>query len=119
MNDALKNNRSITALENINASVETVEHVTFGGYNIGSRGYEPEIIGTIFGTKENRLSNPVQGRSGVFAVEPLLFTPAVLLEEIGMMRQQMQMMFQRNMVENMRNAKENRAKIVDNRAFYF
>jgi len=119
MNGALKTNRSFSALEAIDAEIETIDIVSFAGYSVGSRGYEPEVIGTLFGTQQNHLSNPIKGRSGVFAVEPLVFTPVPALEDVALMRQQMQMMFQRGMVENLRNAQENRAKIVDNRAFYF
>jgi peptidyl-prolyl cis-trans isomerase D len=119
MNNALKTNRSITSLENMNASIETVEHLAFSAYGIGSKGYEPEVVGSIFGTKENRLSNPIQGRTGVFVVEPLRFTPAEMLENTDVIKMQMQMMFQRGMIENIRMAKENKVKIVDNRPFYF
>jgi len=120
MNEALQANRSIEALERINAEVETHDFVSFAGYNVGPmRNFEPEVIGTIFGTPENRLSNPVQGRTGVFAVQPLHFTPAEPLQDIEFMRMQLRMMFERGMVESLHNAKESGAKIVDNRAFYF
>jgi parvulin-like peptidyl-prolyl isomerase len=119
MNSALKTNRSLAALENINAEVETVDHISFNTYGFGSKGYEPEVIGTIFGLKENQLSNPIKGRSGVFVAEPLHFSPAEPLENADIIRMQMQMMFQQRMVENLRGAKENRAKITDNRAFFF
>jgi peptidyl-prolyl cis-trans isomerase D len=119
MQAVLKSNHSIAALENIGAEVETVEHVTFGAYGVGERNFEPELIGTIFGTPENHLSNPVQGRSGVFVAQPLQFTPAEPLEDVSPMKNQRRMMFQRSMLENMRNAKEKGAKIVDNRAWYF
>jgi peptidyl-prolyl cis-trans isomerase D len=119
VNNVLKTNRSMDALGNIGAEVETVTHVAFGGYSVGMRHFEPELIGTIFGTQVNRLSNPVQGRSGVFVAQPLEFMPVEPLEDITLMRRQLMMMFQRGMVESMRNAKENRLKIVDNRAFFF
>ncbi|MDR0438205.1 MAG: peptidylprolyl isomerase [Bacteroidales bacterium] len=119
MNGAFKTNRTIAALESINAEVETIDHLNFHAYGFGSRGFEPEVVGTIFGTKENRVSNPIQGRSGVFVVEPTNFTPAEPLNDVSVIRMQMQMMFQRGIIEAIRAAKEERAKIVDNRAFYF
>jgi peptidyl-prolyl cis-trans isomerase D len=120
MNAALRTNRSIAALENINAEIDHIDHLTFNAYGFAAKGFEPEVIGTIFGTKENHLSNPIKGRmAGVFVVEPLRFTPAEPLENMDMFKAQLQMIFQRGMVENIRMAKENRAKIVDNRAFYF
>ena len=119
MNSALSTNRSISALEAINADVETVDFVTFSGYNVGTRGFEPELIGTVFGTAENRLSNPIRGRSGVFVAQPLRFTAIAPLENIEFMRQQMQFMFERGMLERVRSAKESNARIVENRAFYF
>jgi peptidyl-prolyl cis-trans isomerase D len=119
MNTVLKANRSIDALGNIGAEVETVDFVAFGGYSVGARSFEPELIGTIFGTPENRLSNPVQGRSGVFVAQPLHFTPVEPLLDVELMRNQIMMMFQRGMTETMRNARENATKIVDNRAFFF
>ncbi|MCL2682024.1 MAG: SurA N-terminal domain-containing protein [Bacteroidales bacterium] len=119
MNGAFKTNRTIAALESVNAEVETVDHLSFNAYGFGSRGFEPEVVGTIFGTKESRVSNPIQGRSGVFVVEPTNFTPAEPLDDVNVIRMQMQMMFQRGMVEAIRRAKEERAKIIDNRAFYF
>ena len=119
MNGALQNNRSMSALESIDAEIETIEMISLGGFSVGTKGYEPELIGTIFGMPQNRLSNPVKGRSGVFAAEPLLFAPIEPLETPDFMRQQLHGMFQRNMVESLRSAKENNAKIVDNRAFFF
>jgi hypothetical protein len=119
MNSALSANRSISALEAINADVETVDFVTFSGYNVGTRGFEPELIGTIFGTAENRLSNPIRGRSGVFVAQPLRFTPIAPLEDVELMRMQLQFMFERGMLERVRSAKESNARIVENRAFYF
>ena len=120
MNDALSANRSISALEGINASIETTDFVTFTGYSVGARGFEPELIGTIFGTAENRLSQPIRGRSGVFVAQPLnISTGEVLEENIELLREQMQLMFERGMVERIRQAQERNARIVENRAFYF
>jgi peptidyl-prolyl cis-trans isomerase D len=119
MNAALKSNRSIAALESINAEIETVDQISFNAFSFGTKGYEPEVVGTAFGTKENSLSNPIQGRSGVFVVEPQRFTPAEPLDDVSIIRSQLQMMFQRGLIEGLRVAKENNAKITDNRAFYF
>jgi parvulin-like peptidyl-prolyl isomerase len=119
MNNTLRTNRSIVALENIGAEVETIEHLNFNAFSLGGRGFEPEVIGATFGTRENQVSNPIRGRSGVFVVQPLQFRPAERLEDLEMLRTQMLMRFQQQMVESMRIAKENNAKITDNRAFYF
>jgi peptidyl-prolyl cis-trans isomerase D len=120
MNNALSTNRSMAALEGINASIENTDFVAFTGYNVGVRGFEPELIGTIFGTGENRLSQPIRGRSGVFVAQPLSITATTApLENIEFMREELQFTFERGMVERLRNAKERNARIVENRAFYF
>ncbi len=119
MNGALKTNRTMTELESLNANVETVDLLMFNSYSVGSKGYEPEVVGTIFGSPENKVSNAIKGRSGVFVVEPLQFTPAEALEDMTLIQRQLQMMFQQNMVETMRMATESKAKITDNRSFYF
>jgi len=121
MNSALSTNRSMAALEAIDASIENTDVVTFAGYNVGTRGFEPELIGAIFGTSENRLTQPIRGRTGVFVAQPSNFTVAEPLEaeDVELVRGQMQLMFERGMVERLRQAKERNARIVENRAFYF
>ncbi|MDR2907025.1 MAG: peptidylprolyl isomerase [Bacteroidales bacterium] len=119
MNDAIKANRSISALETLNAEVETIDQLNFNAYSFGTKGYEPEVVGTAFGKNVNQLSNPIKGRSGVFVIQTMQYIPAEVMEDMSMIQAQMKMMFQQSMVETIRSAMESNAKIVENRAFYF
>lgn len=119
MNNAMQSNRSLAALSTLGADIDTIDQLNFNAYGFGNKGYEPDVVGSVFGTTENTVSAPIQGRSGVFVVQPTTFTKPEAPEMIDIFKSQMTMMFQQRMLESMRVAMENGAKIKENRAFYY
>ena len=49
--------------------VQTAENVSFAAYRFGNAGNEPAVIGATMALENDELSEPVQGRSGVFVVK--------------------------------------------------
>ncbi|MDE5703818.1 MAG: peptidyl-prolyl cis-trans isomerase, partial [Bacteroidales bacterium] len=98
-------------------SADRAENVTFNGYAFGSRGYEPVLIGTVFGLKEGQLSNPVKGNSGVY----VLTTESMTVGDANpdFMRFQLSQTFQQRTLNWVRAALGESYGIEDNRAMYF
>lgn len=96
---------------------EQAEDVMFNGYSFGARGYEPALIGTLFGLNEGQLSKPVKGNSGVY----VLASEGVTVGdgEPDMIRFQMMQMFQQRTFNFVRAALGEDYGIKDNRAMYF
>ena len=57
------------AAEILEKPVQTAENVTFAAYRFGNSGNEPAVIGATMALEDNELSEPIQGRSGVFVVK--------------------------------------------------
>ncbi len=57
------------AAEVLGKSVQTAEGVTLSAYRFGNAGNEPAVIGTALALAEGEVSEPVQGRSGVFMLK--------------------------------------------------
>ena len=49
--------------------VQTAENVTFAAYRFGNAGNEPAVIGATMALENDELSQPIQGRAGVFVVK--------------------------------------------------
>ena len=49
--------------------VQTAENVTFTAYRFGNAGNEPAVIGATMALENDELSQPIQGRAGVFVVK--------------------------------------------------
>jgi len=49
--------------------VQTASDVTLENPSVASAGYEPKVVGTAFGTAENKLSAPIEGNASVFVVK--------------------------------------------------
>ncbi|MDE6440170.1 MAG: peptidylprolyl isomerase, partial [Bacteroidales bacterium] len=98
-------------------TADQAENVTFNGYAFGARGYEPALIGTLFGLKEGQLSKPVKGNSGVY----VLASEGLTVGEGNpdMIRFQMMQSFQQRTFNLVRAALGEDYGIKDNRAMYF
>lgn len=102
-----------------NKTVDSANNVGFMAYGFGDRGYEPELVGRMFGMKINQISKPLQGNSGVYVMQ--LDAMNVVPAEGGyeFIEVQAKNAFEQGMGAQVRGALEKAAEITDNRAFYF
>lgn len=102
-----------------NLRVDTVSGITFYANSLGGYGYEPEVIGGVFGSKQNVLSKPLKGNAGVFIVNVTNINRMENPENIEFVKTQMSSSFQNGMTASIRTALEKLGNIVDNRELYF
>lgn len=57
------------AAEILGKPVQTAENVTLASFRFGNAGNEPAVIGTALALAEGELSEPIQGRTGVFVLK--------------------------------------------------
>jgi peptidyl-prolyl cis-trans isomerase D len=57
------------AAEALNQKVQNVERVSLSDSRFGNAGMEPAVIGKVLALGENEVSEPVQGKTGVFMVK--------------------------------------------------
>jgi len=60
-----------TIAEKLNVEVEELTRLTFASYSISSYGFEPKLLGNIFGLKLNNISKAIQGNNSVFIIQVL------------------------------------------------
>lgn len=101
------------------ASVDTLDYITFSSYSMPGYGPEPEVIGTLFTLKENVLSDPLKGKSGVFVlqVDSIIKAPEVKDYSTGI--KQSLTTFKSRVTYDVYNALEKKADIEDNRILYY
>lgn len=95
------------------------EEITFGSYVFGTRGYEPALIGTVFGMKAGSISAPVKGNSGIYILSLESMNKGIEAMPIEMVRMQMNQTFLQKVTNVVKTALQEDYKVVDNRAFFF
>jgi len=102
-----------------NTVVDTVPQLNFAAYNVGRKGYEPDVIGTAFTMKKAAVSKPIKGYSAVYVicVDDIIKAPAA--KDYTMVKMQMESMFQQRVGNDAYKAIQEKAKIVDNRIFFY
>lgn len=100
-------------------SVDTLDYISFSSYSLPGYGPEPEIIGTLFTLKENVLSDPLKGKSGIFvlSVDSILKAPEVKDYKTNI--NQTLTTFKSRVTYDVYNALEKKADIEDNRILYY
>jgi peptidyl-prolyl cis-trans isomerase D len=119
LNTALASTKDLYQLAaKFNTQVDTVGNLTFTGYNLGRRGYEPEVIGSIFAMKKAAVSKALKGNMGVYVVivDDIVKAPAAV--DYTMVRMQMQGTYQQRLGD-ITKIIQDKAKIEDNRLFFF
>ena len=100
-------------------SVDTIPQINFAGSNLGRRGYEPEVIGTIFTLKKGAVSKPIKGNSSVYIVtvdDEIAAPPA---KDFTMVKMQFDQMYQQRVQNDVFRVLKEKAKITDNRIFFY
>ncbi len=97
--------------------VDTV-NVAFSGSNLPNHGYEPKIVGAIFGSKEGKVSKPQQGEQAVYVFVVDKFNTAPQTTDFDKQKRDMAMLFQ-SRVNSIPSVLEQKAHITDNRFMFY
>jgi peptidyl-prolyl cis-trans isomerase D len=100
-------------------SVDTLDYITFSSYSVPGYGPEPVIIGTLFTLKENVLSDPIQGKAGVFVMQVDSIINAPEVKDYKTNISQAYTTFKSRVTYDVYNALEKNAEIEDNRISYY
>ena len=120
LNKVLSQTKDLYQLANqFNTKVDTVEQLNFASYNIGRKGYEPEVIGTAFSLKENVISKPIKGYSGVYIVNIDKIITAPETKDYTNVILQMQNMYQQRVSNDVFRVLQDKTKITDNRILFY
>lgn len=103
--------------QKVGATVQPVENIVFSNPIIPGVAQENSVIGTVFGTQVNKLSQPVQGEAGVYVVSPKAFAaPAPLANTFKQKQDMLLGVSQRSLgasfqvLQEMADIKDNRVK---------
>ncbi len=118
MNEKLESGADLeTIAQEINATVQSAENITFASFQVPGAGVEPALVAAAVYTPVNQVSKPVKGNNGVYVVrvnniETIEVSPENIVNELN---QNLTMKVDYQLVESMR---EN-AEIVDRRAQFY
>lgn len=119
-NNALNQNKDIyTFASKFNSKVDTTDMLNFASFNLGNRGYEPEVIGTAYATKLNTISKPIKGYSGVYVVHVDELEKAPETNNFMTIFMQLQNNFEQRVNSNLFRAIQDKAEIIDNRIMFY
>ena len=104
------------AAEILEKPVQTAENVTFAAYRFGNSGNEPAVIGATMALEDNELSEPIQGRSGVFVVKAGTKTTAEAEFNADLEKQQLVSRIAYSLPYQAIALIQEKADVVDNRA---
>ena len=82
-------------------------------------GYEPKVIGAVFGLKPNTLSKPIQGNGGVFIVMPETLEAATVAPDLRMAKMQLESQYGSGLEYGLFNSIKKHLEIKDNRSDFF
>lgn len=107
------------AAQKLGDSLSTVQNVTFSNPMISGAGYEPELVGAVFGSEPGKIGGPVKGMTGVFGFSVQHFSdpapitdPAETKEALGNRVRQQYMGF-------LFEALQDKTKVIDHRAKFY
>lgn len=105
--------------EEFTLTVQSVERLSFADFNISGIGREPELIGAIYGSKLNVLSEPVSGESGVFMFVLEAMTPAPENSDFTANKTRLNSDLSNRVDYEVFNALKKNSEIVDNRHLFY
>lgn len=118
--------KDVTALEQaaqiLDSEIQTAENISLNSTRFGAAGVEPAVIGAAVSLEENELSQPVQGKNGVYV---LLATSKKVSETepdeaaIDRQIQQLSSRYTYSLPYQLINLVEENADITDNRANFY
>ncbi len=120
MRKAMEGVSSLEAIaKNVESTVSSAESVNFQNPFIPNLSNEPALAGTVFGLKQNKLSQPVKGENGVYVVKVVSFNEIKAPEKFDTERKMMAMQYSSQVQELAMEALRKKADIKDNRYIYY
>ena len=104
------------AAEITGTPVQTVEKVSLADYRFGNAGAEPTIIGATLAMAENTLSEPLQGKMGIFVVKTGAKTTATAELDAAQEKASLTSRATYSLPYQAISLLEEKAEVVDNRA---
>ena len=119
MEEAKKANADIYAIAaKVNASVDTLDSISFNDYFLGKYGMEPKVQSAIAAAAENTLVGPIHGAQGVYMVKVNAKMDNPTPVDPANIRSQKEQSFMQGLRSVQQVLKDN-AKIVDQRNKFF
>lgn len=120
LNNQMKEAASMEVLgRKLGQLVQTADHLSFSSSNIPGLGRELSLIGTIFTLKEDQISKPIEGETGVFIVMVESFTEPPDTKDYSASKNQMQQYIQQQADNSASEALKEQANIIDNRGKFY
>lgn len=74
LSDAFASGKTLDAIaQKLNLTLDDSLKANFASYSIPNHGYEPKVLGAIFGMKANAVTKPIGGNTGVYLVQVATF----------------------------------------------
>ena len=119
LEEAKAANANLTAIAaKVNASIDTLDSISFKDYFLGKYGMEPKVQATIAATAANTLVGPIQGANGVYMVNVNDKADNPTAPDPAAIRSQKEQSFMQGL-RNIQQVLKDHAKIVDQRNKFF
>ena len=119
MEEAKKANADIYAIAaKVNASVDTLDSISFNDYYLGKYGMEPKVQSAIAAAENNALIGPIQGAQGVYMVKVTAKMDNPTPTDPANIRSQKEQSFMQGL-RSVQQVLKDKAKVVDQRNKFF
>lgn len=108
-----------TIASNNNTTVLNTNQINFANPSVQGLGYEPELVGSVFGLTKGVVSETIEGRSAVYIVEVIDIDEARTSGDFTQQQIKMQKQGQTYSNSTVYNALKSAAKIKDNRSDFY
>lgn len=112
--------KSIEELATANGlQAQNLTDLRFTNPSLMGIGYEPKVVGAIFGAKENVVTGPIKGESGVFVVKVVSVNRPTETGDLAVEKQSLQSTYTNRASSSVFEALKENAKIEDRRAKFY
>lgn len=105
--------------QQFSSQVDTAQNVAFNATFVPSLGFEPKVIGKAYTMEQGSVSEPIQGKTGVFVVKVLSKPAAGQPNNIPELRRTMSSPVQQQVPARLIQAMKKNADIEDNRSRFY
>jgi len=109
--------KKLADIKGTGVSVQTAD-VTMANTQLSTVGYEPKIVGAVFGMSEGGRSLPLEGTSGVFVVKVDKTLKAVPAKDYDAEKQKLSSAMKAQLQNTTRRALTELGEVVDNRRLF-
>jgi len=70
--------------QKLNKEVKEAKNISFTAFQIPGMGYEPAVIATAVTSEKGKVSEPIKGENGVYAIDVTIITPSMSTENVDL-----------------------------------